>query len=60
MNKRNCNICKHIVKKGKSFRCEFKQCNMGSKPYYNDPNAKQPVSEFNYGSKVCEFIPIGD
>ena len=33
---------------------------MGSKPYYNDPNAKQPVSEFNYGSKVCEFIPIGD
>jgi hypothetical protein len=52
----NCFHCKNLtINKRKNYRCEFKKCNMGKKPYF--PVKIPEDAKYWYGFEVCRFEP---
>jgi len=51
MKKVNCLLCKYSEKRGETWICNYKKCNMGSKPYY----INELIDQYSYGIKGCDF-----
>ena len=51
----NCYSCGYCIIGSHTYLCDFKKCNMGGRPYYPDCIPEKAL--FNYGIRVCQYIP---
>lgn len=48
----DCHSCPYLEKRGKNYKCNWKKCNMGPKPFYRD----QRINLYAHGFKTCNYI----